>query len=107
MKDLQVRGSAPTGRSPLDARWAVHKIAQSFRKEKLLRTTTGAGVSPTGTSVQAAVCHPELGSADPRFWGPRLVHGPKKKARTPKPGSALPLPPRFEDLERSVFSVPS
>ncbi|HXX22968.1 MAG TPA: agmatine deiminase family protein [Terriglobia bacterium] len=25
--------------------------------------------------------HSQPGSADPRFWGPRLVHGPKKKAR--------------------------
>jgi len=28
----------------------------------------------------------EKGSADPRFWGPRLVRKPIEKPRTPKPG---------------------
>jgi hypothetical protein len=33
-----------------------------------------------------AGCRVALSSADPRFWGPRLVHGAKKEPRAPKPG---------------------
>jgi hypothetical protein len=35
-KHLQVKGSPPARRSPLDGRQGPHKIAQSFKKEKLV-----------------------------------------------------------------------
>jgi hypothetical protein len=35
-KHLQVRGSAPARRSPLDGRQGPHKIPQSFENEKLV-----------------------------------------------------------------------
>jgi hypothetical protein len=36
--------------------------------------------------LQAAKPSPMPGSADSRFWSPRLVRAPKEKPRTPKPG---------------------
>jgi len=36
--------------------------------------------------LQAAKPPASPGSSDPRIWSPRLVHGPKAKPQTPKPG---------------------
>jgi len=41
---------------------------------------------------------PMSGSADPRFWGPRLVHRPKEKPRTPNPGVRATKPARPEQF---------
>ena len=42
--------------------------------------------TPSASLPQPATTPPASGSADHRFWGPRLVHGPKEGPRTSKPG---------------------
>jgi len=57
--------------------------------------------SASGTQrapLQAAKPSPMPGSADSRFWSPRLVHGPKEKPRTPRPGGHAVNPARPEQF---------
>ena len=61
------------------------------------------GVSAFG--IRLSIFGQKSGSADPRFWGPRLVDVPTEKPRTPKPRSALPKWNSFASLLRCRWFV--
>ena len=86
---------------------AVIAVTLHFAPTQLRRPT------PSASLLQPVKTPPaRSGSADPRFWGPRLVHGPKEGPRTSKPGSALldarvpsnfPLPSRLRSRRSSCW----
>ena len=56
-------------------------LAHAPNRERIT-SASGAQRAP----LQAVAPPASPGSEDSRFWSPRLVHGPKEKPRTPKPG---------------------
>ncbi len=72
---------------------AVIAVTLNFVPTQLRRSAPSASLPQPVTTPPA-----RSGSADPRFWGPRLVHGPKEGPRTPKPGVRATHPARPEQF---------
>ena len=61
-------------------------IAEGGILLRLFEAAWGSGYGARISLDEFRLPEPSSGSADPRFWGPRLVAAPEKEPRTPKPG---------------------